>query len=86
MWNNQVGRELANNADFKHMSYDELFKMALDNNWLITDANQAFSFLGIESYITDQDAYTVDVLWDTETGNITVYKDCLLYSSVEFYE
>ena len=75
LWNNQVGRELANNADFKHMSYDELFKMALDNNWLITDANQAFSFLGIESYITDQDAYTVDVLWDTETGNITVYKD-----------
>ena len=42
LWNNQVGRELANNSDFSHMRGDELFEMALQNGWLVTDASNTF--------------------------------------------
>lgn len=42
LWNNQVGRELANNSDFSHISGDEFFEMALQNGWLVTDASNTF--------------------------------------------
>lgn len=73
LWNNQVGRELANNATFKHMSYDQLFDMAVGNNWIITNVNGTYSFLGISEYA---DTYNnVNVYWDMNTGNIIVYKN-----------
>lgn len=70
-----MGRELANNDDFSHMNGDELFEMALQNGWLITDASSTFEFLGISDCVSDINAYTVDVAWNQDTGNITVYKD-----------
>lgn len=75
LWNNQVGRELANNACYSDMNGDQLFRIALENNWLITDANNVFQFLGIQDCISDQKQYIVDVAWNTETNNIIVYKD-----------
>ena len=75
LWNNQVGRELANNKEFKNMSEEELFDFAINNKLLITDANTVYDFLGITDYIVDLSTYTVDVEWDLTTGNITVFKD-----------
>ena len=70
LWNNQVGRELANNSDFSHISGDEFFEMALQNGWLVTDASNTFEFLGISDCISDFNDYTVDVAWNQDTGNI----------------
>ena len=64
LWNNQVGRELANNKDFKHMSIRELFDMAYENNWLITDANYAYDYLGIADFVTDTVNHAVNVKWN----------------------
>ena len=75
LWNNQVGRELANNKKFNRMTTRELFDMACKNNWLITDANNAYDYLGIKDFITDPMNYTVNVKWNLTTGNITVYDD-----------
>ena len=75
LWNNQVGRELANNKRFKRMTTRELFDMAYENNWLITDANYAYDYLGIKDFITDPVNYTVNVKWNLTTGNITFYND-----------
>ena len=75
LWNNQVGRELANNKRFKRMTTRELFDMAYKNNWLITDANNAYDYLGIKDFITDPVNYTVNVKWNLTTGNITFYND-----------
>ncbi len=72
LWNNQVGRELSNNAVFSNMSVDELFEMACDNGWLITDANEVYDFLGISDYKDIN--YTVDVEWNLSTGNISFKK------------
>lgn len=75
LWNNQVGRELANNKDFAHMTIEELFQFAIDYNLLITDAVNTYEFLGITDYITDPASYTVDTEWDLTTGFVTVKKD-----------
>ncbi len=75
LWNNQVGRELANNAAFKNMTEDELFDFAEKHNLLIIDANKTYDFLGITDFITDASNYTVDVEWNLTTGNVTVKKD-----------
>ena len=75
LWNNQVGRELANNKDFAHMTIEELFQFAIDYNLLITDATNAYNFLGITDYITDPASYTVDTEWDLTTGFVTVKKN-----------
>ena len=80
LWNNQVGRELANNVDFKDKSYNELWEYAVQNNLIIQNAEDVYKFLGIESYINTDD-WTVDVGWDMDSGNVTVTKDCLLYTS-----
>jgi len=72
LWNNQVGRELANNKTFSEMDIDSLFDMAYNNNWLITDASKTYEFLGITDYITDD--YNVDAEWNLTTGNIKVKK------------
>lgn len=79
LWNNQVGRELANNRNFSHMNGDELFEMALHNEWLITSADSVFQFLGISDCISNVNDYTVDVAWNQDTGNIIVYKDGVEY-------
>ena len=74
LWNNQVGRELANNVDFKDKSYNELWEYAVQNNLIIQNAEDVYKFLGIESYINTDD-WTVDVGWDMDSGNVTVTKD-----------
>lgn len=71
LWNNQVGRELAHNSSFKHMSEDELFNFAYEHGLLITDANETYEFLGISDYITDMDNWAVDTEWNLSSGNIT---------------
>ena len=86
LWNNQVGRELANNSDFSHMNGDELFEMALQNGWLVTDASNTFEFLGISDCISDFNDYTVDVAWNQDTGNIIVYKDGAEYVTLKIGE
>lgn len=74
LWNNQVGRELANNKEFKNLGIDELFEFADKHGLLITDANKTYDFLGITDYIVDPQNYTVDVEWNLTTGNIKVMK------------
>lgn len=74
LWNNQVARELANNKVFANMGEHDLFKMALDYGWLITDATKVYDFLGISDYIND-DGYYVNAEWDLTTGNIVFTKD-----------
>lgn len=75
IWNNQVARELANNSVFKDMNVDELFKMALEYGWLITDATQVYDFLGITEYIMDPKDYYVNAEWDLTTNNIVFKKN-----------
>ena len=75
LWNNQVGRELANNKEFAEFSEEELFEYAIEKDWIITDANKVYDFLGIKDYITNPKEYTVDTEWDLTTGNVTVKKD-----------
>lgn len=70
LWNNQVGRALANNKEFTHLNVDELFSFAQEHNLLINDANNVYSFLGITDYI--KEGYLVDVEWNLTTGNVTV--------------
>ncbi len=74
LWNNQVGRELANNKDFADKSTEELFNFAIDNNLLITDANKVYEFLGITDYASKDLSYSVDVEWNLADGNVTVKK------------
>ena len=74
LWNNQVGRELANNKEFKSLDTDELFDFADKYGLLITDANKTYDFLGITDYIVDPQNHTVDVEWNLTTGNIKVMK------------
>ena len=73
LWNNQVGRMLAQKSEYRNKTCEELFEIALNRGWLITDANKVYDFLGIESYISNKADYSVDVGWDRATGNITVY-------------
>lgn len=65
------------------MNGAELFNMALENNWLITDADNVFKFLGIEDCVSNSQDYTVDVAWNQDTGNITVYKDGKQYVTLK---
>lgn len=74
LWNNQVGRELANNKDFAHMNIEELFAFAQENNLLINNAESVYEILGITNYITNEKEYTVDVEWNLTTGDIVVKK------------
>lgn len=74
LWNNQVGRELANNKEFKNLDIDELFDFADKYGLLITDANKTYDFLGITDYVVDPQNNTVDVEWNLATGNIKVMK------------
>lgn len=75
LWNNQVGRELAHNKDFQDKTEEELFKYAIENNLLITDANSVYEFLGIDEYRLPGKEYTVPVEWNLTTGDVTVKKD-----------
>lgn len=70
LWNNQVGRELANNSAFSDMSEGELFEFAQEYNLLINNANGVYNFLGITDYI--KEGYLVDVEWNLTTGDVTV--------------
>ena len=73
LWNNQVEREFANNSLFSCMNGDELFQMALENGWILTDASSVFDHLGITYLVSNLEDYTVDVAWNLDTGNVTVY-------------
>ena len=53
LWNNQVGRELANNKNFSNLSEDELFDFTDKYNLIISDANNVYDYLGISDYITN---------------------------------
>ena len=75
LWNNQVGRELANNKAFADKSTEELFNFAIDNKLLITDANKVYEFLGITEYASNDSSYSVDVEWNLANGNVTVKKN-----------
>lgn len=59
LWNNQVGRELANNNAFSDKSVEELFDFAQDYGLLINDAATVYEKLGITDYIVNQNEYTV---------------------------
>lgn len=76
LWNNAVGRSLGDNANYKQLSSEQLFNHAKNNNMLILDATNVYSFLGVESYINTAD-WTVDVIWDWNTGNVTFMKEGL---------
>ncbi len=73
IWNNQVARELANNSVFEDMTVDELFDMAIDYGWLITDSTQVYDFLGITDYVIDEKY--VNAEWDLTTNNIIFTKN-----------
>ncbi|MBR5236914.1 MAG: hypothetical protein IKW06_06065 [Clostridia bacterium] len=75
LWNNQVGRELANNKDFKDMSYKQLFDMAVKEDYLITNASLVYDKLGITGFIIKDNDWAVNVEWNMDTGNITFIKD-----------
>lgn len=70
LWNNQVGRELANNKDFRDKTESELFDLAMYWELLITDANTVYKKLGIENYVGDD--YLVETDWNLTTGEVTV--------------
>lgn len=72
LWNNQVGRELANNSNYKNMNIRQLFNMAYEKGWLITDENKVYEFLGISEYKSNDADYAVNVSWNLSTGVIKV--------------
>ena len=70
LWNNQVGRVLADRRDLKNKNYNELWIYANKHNMIIESAEHVYEFLGLDdSYIIAED-WSVNMVWDTETGNI----------------
>ena len=52
-----------------------MFEYAIENGYLITDATEVYSKLGVENYITDSNAWTVYVKWDMNADTITFIKE-----------
>ena len=73
LWNNQVGRKMAMLSEGMTVSYEHMWQYAMSKNYIIQNAEEVFSFLGIEEYINTSD-WTVTVTWELETGNVTVHK------------
>ncbi len=72
LWNNYTGRVLSEKTGLQGM---ELFEYAIENGYLITDATEVYSKLGVENYITDSNAWTVYVKWDMNADTITFIKE-----------
>ena len=74
LWNNQVGRKLANRRDLKNKNYNELWVYANKHNMIIKNADDVYTFLGLDESYINAETWSVNMSWDLDTGNITFTK------------
>ena len=71
--NNKIGRTMAANSEYAHLSADQLFSLAKDQGLLILSTNDSFKHFGLDSsYITSNS--NVYGQYDRRSGAFIFYK------------